>query len=99
MTGEVGLRNLGAFAVQAGLLVLAGAFLARVFRIREPRASLSYWRTLLVVCLLLPVRPPWPVAATSSLTWTVAAPVPDGSTVAAVESRTASPERASIALE
>ena len=59
MTTALWLRNLAAFAIQAGVLVLGAALLARLFHIRAPRASLAYWRALLVVCLLLPFCQPW----------------------------------------
>jgi TonB family protein len=36
-----------------------GAALAVIFRIREPRVTLACWRTLLAVCLLLPLCQPW----------------------------------------
>jgi TonB family protein len=76
MTAALWLRNLGALAMQAGLLVLAGALFARVFRIREPRASLLYWRALLGACLLLPFCQPWQVA-TSPGQWISVAPTTD----------------------
>jgi TonB family protein len=59
MTAEMWLRNLAAFSMQAGLLVLAGGVLARAFRVEEPRASLAYWRTLLLACLALPFCQTW----------------------------------------
>ena len=62
MTADLWLRNLGAFAAQSGLLVLAGGLLVRAFRLDEPRASLAYWRTLLLACLLLPLCQPWKAA-------------------------------------
>ena len=94
MTAEMWLHNLAAFAVQAGLLVLAGALLAGLFGIREPRASLLYWRTLLVVCLFLPFCQPWhtvtavPVAsATVSPPTDAAAGTPDEVPASSLERR------------
>jgi hypothetical protein len=58
MTGAMWLRNLEAYGIQVALLILAGALLARLFRIEHPRAALLYWRTVLAVCLLLPLRRP-----------------------------------------
>ena len=46
--------NLFALAVQAAVLVLAGAPLPRLLGIRSPRARLAYWRVLLLACLRLP---------------------------------------------
>ena len=51
--------NLLFWSVQVGLLVLAGAFLRRLFRIGEPRVLLAYWRALLAVSFALPVLQPW----------------------------------------
>ena len=67
MTAAIWLRNLAAFAAQAGLLVLAGGVLARAFRIEEPRASLAYWRTVLLTCLALPFCQPWKTAPAEPL--------------------------------
>ena len=59
MTAALWLRDIGAYAVQVALLVIAGGCLARLFRLRDPRAMLAYWRTLLAACLLLPICQPW----------------------------------------
>jgi len=40
MTATLWVRNLGACAIQAGLLIVAGVILARAFRIETPRAAL-----------------------------------------------------------
>lgn len=64
MTVAIWLRNLGAFAIQAGLLIMTGVILARLFRIETPRAALAYWRSLLLACLLLPFCQPWHAVAT-----------------------------------
>ena len=71
MTAAMWLRNLGAFAIQAGVLVAAGAILARVLRIEASRAALVYWRALLLTCLLLPFCQPWHPAAPSAAAVTV----------------------------
>ena len=99
MTAAMWLRNLVAFAVQAGVLVLAGSLLARLFRIREPRASLAYWRTLLVVCLLLPLCQPWQTVAAPSTEGVTTAPVADAPTESVSEARVPSAERGSISFE
>ena len=59
MTTRMLLSNVASFGVQVTLLVAAGAALARVFRVDEPKALLAYWRTLLLACLVLPVCQPW----------------------------------------
>lgn len=59
MTARMLLSNLASYALQIMVLVAAGAALARAFRLDEPRAMLAYWRTLLVLCLALPLCQPW----------------------------------------
>jgi TonB family protein len=71
MTSTMWLHNLGAFAIQAGVLIVAAAVLARAFRIEAARAALAYWRALLVACLLLPFSQPWHTAAPTTATVTV----------------------------
>jgi len=51
--------NLLAYCLQLTALVLAGAALAAVFRLRAPRVLLAYWQGLLAACLLLPLLQPW----------------------------------------
>ena len=51
--------NLLFWAAQIALLALVCAFLPRIFQIRQPRALLIYWRTLLAIALLLPFAQPW----------------------------------------
>ena len=47
------------WSAQAAVLALAAAFFVRILRIREPRALLVCWRTLLGASLLLPLVEPW----------------------------------------
>lgn len=51
--------NLVFWSVQAALLVLASGLLARVLKLQQPRILVAYWRSLLVVSLLLPLIQPW----------------------------------------
>ena len=51
--------NLLFWSTQVALLVLAAAFLPRLFQIRQPRVLLAYWRGLLAISLLLPAIQPW----------------------------------------
>src|SRR6185437_1983137 len=53
------LSNLAFWSAQVAVLVLAAGFLPRLFRIYQPRVLLVYWRTLLVISLLLPFVEPW----------------------------------------
>jgi len=99
MTAALWLRNLGAFAVQAGLLVVGGALLMRLFRIREPRASLACWRTLLVVCLLLPFVQPWRVVVPPPTEFAVETTPTDEPAAVTSEVRIASSKPAMLSLE
>jgi bla regulator protein blaR1 len=70
MTTSIVLSDILSYSLQLTLVIGAGAALAVVFRIREPRVTLACWRTLLVVCLVLPLCQPWltsdvPIAAPS----------------------------------
>lgn len=51
--------NLLFWTAQIALLVLVAALLPRIFRIRQPRVLLVYWRSLLALSLLLPFAQPW----------------------------------------
>jgi TonB family protein len=75
MISDLWLRNLAACGLQAGVLVLAGSLLARLFRIEQPRAALAYWRVLLLASLLLPFAQPWRVIPPEGLA-VVARPTP-----------------------
>lgn len=99
MTAAMWLRNLGAFAVQIGLLVVAGVLVQQLFRIREPRVSLAYWRTLLVVCLALPFCQPWQVVTPPATESAVTSSAPDEPAGAATETATSIPARSSITAE
>jgi TonB family protein len=63
MTAAFWLRDLVIYGLQSTLLVGAGAALARLLRIHDPKAMLAYWRTLLLACLLLPFCQPWKTVA------------------------------------
>ena len=59
MTTSIVLSDILSYSLQLTLVIGAGAALAVMFRIREPRVTLACWRMLLVVCLLLPLCQPW----------------------------------------
>ena len=59
MTTSIVLSDILSYSLQLTLIIGAGAGLAVAFRIREPRVTLACWRTLLVVCLVLPLCQPW----------------------------------------
>lgn len=50
--------NLGAYAVQVGLLLTVGLVLPRLLEVRQPLLRLRYWQGLLAVTLLLPLLQP-----------------------------------------
>jgi TonB family protein len=51
--------NLAYWSAQVALLVLAAGFLPHIFKIRQPRVLLIYWRALIAAALLLPFVQPW----------------------------------------
>lgn len=51
--------NLAYWSAQVALLVLAAGFLPCIFKIRQPRVLLIYWRVLIAVSLLLPFVQRW----------------------------------------
>jgi TonB family protein len=51
--------NLLAYVSQVTLIVLLCAGLPRLLKLRSPGVQYAFWRTLLVVCLLLPIVQPW----------------------------------------
>jgi TonB family protein len=71
MTTDMWLRNLAAFGLQSGVLVIGGYLLAKAFRLDEPRAALAYWRLLLVASLLLPFCQPWHTVTSPALVATM----------------------------
>lgn len=79
MTPEVALRNIGLYSAQIGILIVIGAVLLWVFRLRAPRAQLVFWYALLGLCILLPWVQPWhqpPAQAPGGITFTTHAFVP-----------------------
>ena len=59
MTASIWLRDVFSYGLQLTLIIATGAALASAFRLREPRVTLAYWRTLLMACLMLPLCQPW----------------------------------------
>ena len=53
--------NLVAWALQAAVVVLVAAPLPRLLGMWSPRARMTYWRVVLVACLLLPLLQTWVV--------------------------------------
>jgi TonB family protein len=80
MTTSILLRDIGSFSVQLAIVIAVGAVLARLWRIHDPRVMLTYWRSLLLACLILPVCQEWR---------TVVATPPQPISVNVVESTTA----------
>lgn len=63
MNAPLWFTNFLAYCLQVALLVMAGALLPGLFRLRVPRVLLACWQVLLAVCLALPVLQPWQRAA------------------------------------
>jgi TonB family protein len=61
MMNALWVRDVVAFSAQIAALVLAGAGVALVCGVRQPRAMLPFWRVLLFACLALPFCQPWHV--------------------------------------
>jgi bla regulator protein BlaR1 len=64
MTNALWIRDVGAFSLQVAAVVAAGAAVASVCRLRQPRAMHLFWRLLLLACLALPFCQPWQTAST-----------------------------------
>ena len=75
MTARLVLANILSFGMQVSVIVAAAALLARALRLDDPRASLAYWRMLLLACLLLPVLQPWNVVLSPALTASTMTPL------------------------
>jgi TonB family protein len=59
MTDHLFVANLLAWSMQVCILTLAAAALAALARLDAPAARHAWWRSVLVVCLLLPLLQPW----------------------------------------
>ena len=59
MNLELWLDNLWAFSLQIAGLVALGAIIPLLFRLEAPRIVHTYWRVVLLVCLLTPLLQPW----------------------------------------
>ena len=51
--------NVLAYLAQVTLVVIVCAGLPRVLGLRSPAIHYAFWRTVLAVCLLLPIVQPW----------------------------------------
>jgi TonB family protein len=56
---ERALSNLAAWSLQALLVIVVSGGLPSLFRLHAPAVRHIYWRTLLVICLILPLVQPW----------------------------------------
>ncbi len=71
MTTAIVFRDILSYSLQLSLIIAAGAVLAFMFRIREPKVMLACWRTLLAACLLLPLCQPWLTSGSTSVTMAI----------------------------
>jgi TonB family protein len=55
----VWLSDLAAYSIQLAVLVATAAAVTSLLRLRQPRAAVAFWQTLLVAALLLPLLQPW----------------------------------------
>jgi TonB family protein len=67
MDSTIDLANLLQWSLQVALLTAVGTALLPVLKIEAPVMRHAFWRTLLVVCLALPLVQPWSVPAPTSL--------------------------------
>lgn len=61
------LTNLAAYSAQFAVLVATAVAVTWLLRLRQPRTSLMFWRSLAAVGLVLPVIQPWSREAATSL--------------------------------
>src|SRR5881628_3206734 len=54
---DTSLENLGVYFLQVALLVSAAGLAASLLRLAMPRARLTFWRLVVLACLLLPLVP------------------------------------------
>ena len=59
------LANLGAYSLQLAVLVLSAVCVTALFRLRAPRASLTFWQAVLLAGAALPVLQPWSAASST----------------------------------
>jgi TonB family protein len=69
--------NVLAYLAQVTIVVLVCAGLPRLLGLRSPGVHYAFWRTVLLVCLLLPVVQPWQAAEMTFVPAPAAAPVLD----------------------
>ena len=91
MTTRLLLSNITSYGLQVFVLVAVAAMLARVFRLEEPRAMLTYWRALLLACLVLPIGQPWSIVTPPALATPARVPLDSGHPTTDVVVTTASP--------
>ena len=61
----IGAANFLAYSAQLGVLIVACAGLPWLLRLSAPTVQHAFWRTLLAVCLALPLIQPWRPATTT----------------------------------
>jgi TonB family protein len=91
MNPSAGLHNFAYYLLQVGLLVMIGALLPRVFRIRLPKILLPYWQLLLIFCLLMPFFAPRQTPTIPNTVLGVSAGSIGGSAIVMVSERPAAP--------
>jgi TonB family protein len=61
MIGQVFLSNLLAWALQSTLVTATAALVLPLLRVDAPSIRYAWWRTVLALCLVLPLLQPWQV--------------------------------------
>src|SRR5436190_19398470 len=85
--------NLGIYFFQVVLVVAAATLAASLLRLAVPRARLTYWRAVVVACLMLPLLPVRRIDMVAPIEPAIAA---TALTSAAIVAPIASPPRRSI---
>lgn len=88
--------NVLAYLAQIAIVVIVCAGLPRLLGLRSPGVHYAFWRTVLVVCLLLPIVQPWQPAA--MIVVPAASPQPPVADTAVREAAPA-PTRAAAAID
>jgi hypothetical protein len=58
MTTTLLVRDVGAFSIQLGVIVVAAGAVWRLLKVRQATVTLTFWYLVLAACLLLPICQP-----------------------------------------
>ena len=97
MDSGIGLANLLRWSLQVALLACVGAAIIRLLGVHAPVIRHAFWRTLLVICLMLPTLQPWTPMVSSAARLTDVGAAPNVGTSIAEPSSGARPSSSAIA--